>query len=149
MLIKIILSIVGLAYALSPFDLFPDFVIGFGWIDDILLIVLLWKLYKYYIARKYYREYNQTYSRQSKDDRYYENSGNSQQGKNEFRTKNPYEVLGVPRNATQDEIKSAYKQLAGKYHPDKVSHLGEEFRELAEERFKEIQEAYQRLKING
>jgi DnaJ-class molecular chaperone len=35
--------------------------------------------------------------------------------------------------------------LAGQYHPDKVSHLGEEFRQLAEKRFKEIQVAYQEL----
>lgn len=149
MLIKIILSLFGLAYVLSPFDLFPDFIIGLGWIDDILLIILLWKLYKYYIRRKYYKEYTRNSSSETKDDRYYENFNNRQQTKGESETKNPYKVLGVARNATQDQIKHAYKQLANKYHPDKVSHLGEEFRELAEERFKEIQEAYQKLKING
>jgi DnaJ-class molecular chaperone len=54
-------------------------------------------------------------------------------------------VLGVGRNATSEQIKQAYRQLANQYHPDKVIHLGEEFRELAEKRFKEIQEAYQKL----
>ena len=44
-----------------------------------------------------------------------------------------------------EEIKNAYKQLANKYHPDKVLHLGEEFKKMAEERFKEIQEAYREL----
>ena len=59
--------------------------------------------------------------------------------------KTPYEILEFP-GASQDEIKAAYKKLADKYHPDKVEHLGEEFKALAEERFKEIQEAYEKLK---
>ncbi|HUT69368.1 MAG TPA: DnaJ domain-containing protein [Desulfatiglandales bacterium] len=42
-------------------------------------------------------------------------------------------------------MKNAYRKLANKYHPDKVDHLGDEFRVLAEQRFKEIQEAYQEL----
>ncbi len=48
-----------------------------------------------------------------------------------------YEVLGVSRNATQDEIKRAYRRLARKYHPD-VNPGDKE----AEQRFKELQEAY-------
>ena len=57
----------------------------------------------------------------------------------------PYAALGVARDAPAGEIKHAYRELANKYHPDKVSHLGEEFRLLAEKRFKEIQAAYQQL----
>jgi DnaJ-class molecular chaperone len=56
-----------------------------------------------------------------------------------------YMVLNVPRNASPEEIKTAYRKLVNKYHPDKVFHLGEEFRELAENRFKEIEEAYRKL----
>jgi DnaJ like chaperone protein len=59
--------------------------------------------------------------------------------------KDPYTVLNIHRNATQEEIKKAYKQLANKYHPDKVLHLGDEFKKMAEERFKEIQQAYREL----
>ena len=47
-----------------------------------------------------------------------------------------YEVLGVSKNASQDEIKSAFRKLAKKYHPD----ISKE--ENAEEKFKEVQEAY-------
>ena len=48
-----------------------------------------------------------------------------------------YEVLGVGRNASADEIKSAYRKLAIKYHPDRNPDL-----EDAEEKFKEASEAY-------
>ena len=60
--------------------------------------------------------------------------------------KDPYEVLGVARDATDEEIKSAYRELAKKYHPDKVSHLGDEFKAMAHRKFKEIQAAYEALK---
>jgi curved DNA-binding protein len=53
-----------------------------------------------------------------------------------------YEVLGVPRTATADEIKRAYRQLARKHHPD--LHPAAE-RTRAAERFKEINEAYEVL----
>ena len=59
--------------------------------------------------------------------------------------KDPYAVLGVDRSASEDEIKRAYRQLAAKYHPDKVTYLGEEFRELAAKRFKEIKAAFDAL----
>ena len=55
--------------------------------------------------------------------------------------KDYYEILGVPRNASQEEIKRAYKKLIKKWHPD----LNPDNREEAERKFKEIQEAYEVL----
>lgn len=57
-----------------------------------------------------------------------------------------YEILGLEPGATPEQIKSAYRKLSMQYHPDKVAHLGEEFRRVAEEKMKELNEAYQHLK---
>lgn len=55
-------------------------------------------------------------------------------------TRNPYEVLGMSPNASDDEIKTAYRELIRKYHPD--TNVNNPLADLAEERFKEVQEAY-------
>ncbi|MCD6123116.1 MAG: DnaJ domain-containing protein [Spirochaetales bacterium] len=57
-----------------------------------------------------------------------------------------YKILGVSRDASIEEIKTAYRKLATENHPDKVANLGEEFVKLAEEKFKVIQEAYQEIR---
>ncbi|RKY03146.1 MAG: hypothetical protein DRP54_00280 [Spirochaetes bacterium] len=62
------------------------------------------------------------------------------------RISDPYAVLGISPSSSNEEVKKAYRELANKYHPDKVSHLGNEFIELAKKKFIEIQEAYQRIK---
>ena len=54
--------------------------------------------------------------------------------------KNPYEILGVSENATDAEIKAAYRNLAKKYHPD--NYADSPLADLAEEKMKEINEAY-------
>ena len=55
-------------------------------------------------------------------------------------TKNPYDVLGVSPSASDDEIKKAYRDLTRKYHPD--ANVDNPLADLAEEKFKEVQEAY-------
>ena len=64
--------------------------------------------------------------------------------------KDPYEVLGVPESATDEEVKKAYRALSRKYHPD--ANVNNPNKAQAEEKFKEIQQAYQkimRIRENG
>jgi DnaJ like chaperone protein len=56
-----------------------------------------------------------------------------------------YKILEIDKAATPEEIKKAYRTMAKKYHPDKVIHLGEEHQKGAEEKFKQVQEAYEHL----
>ena len=57
-----------------------------------------------------------------------------------------YKILEVSPDATDQQVKKAYKYLAIKHHPDKVSHLGIDVQRSAEERFKNIAEAYEKIK---
>ena len=57
-----------------------------------------------------------------------------------------YTVLEISPSATDDEVKSAYRRLAMKNHPDKVASLGPEIQKAAEEKFRKIQAAYETIK---
>jgi DnaJ like chaperone protein len=57
-----------------------------------------------------------------------------------------YATLGLTKGADMEEVKKAYRKLSMQYHPDKVRHLGDEFRTVAEEKMKEINQAYDYFK---
>lgn len=59
---------------------------------------------------------------------------------------NDYAILGVSSSDSNEDIKKAYRKLAIENHPDKIEHLGEMARKKAEENFKKINQAYQRIK---
>jgi DnaJ domain len=63
-------------------------------------------------------------------------------GENGF---DPYQILRITTGASKEEIKAAYFNLIKQYHPDKVSHLGQEFQKLADEKAQLINRAYQVL----
>jgi len=147
---KYLIYLLLILYALSPLDLVPELIAGhLGLIDDVIVIGAM---YWYFIRRPaklraqsaQYQKTSYSQGRERKEEGFKENHQGAQAGKG-FTKKDPYEVLGLARSASLDEVKDAYRQLANKYHPDKVNHLGDEFKELAEKRFKEIQEAYQEL----
>jgi hypothetical protein len=61
-------------------------------------------------------------------------------------TKDPYVILNIPRNATQDEANAAYRKMAQMYHPDKVAGLAPEYHEIAEKKMKDINAAYEQIR---
>ena len=150
---KILFIILAIIYSLFPYDILPDFLVGWGWLDDLVI----WGLLARYLytqkkkASSYYQYYRK--SQEAFQNNYRQEGGGKKSSAGQARSgdaaavKDPYTVLGVDQNASQEEIKKAYRQLVNKYHPDKVAHLGDEFQKLADKRFKEIQQAYQILNI--
>lgn len=57
-----------------------------------------------------------------------------------------YQILEIDSQVPNEDVKKAYRRMANKYHPDKVAHLGDELRVLAEEKFKALNDAYQEIK---
>lgn len=65
----------------------------------------------------------------------------------QFRPSNDsnYKILEITPDATNDEVKKAYRKMAIKYHPDKVATLGEDIQKAAEEKFKAVSQAYEAI----
>lgn len=132
--------ILSALYLLSPIDLLPERGLGrFGLIDDILVIAALY----WYMVR---RPALLKAGRAGDGEKAGPGEGDSGEARGDaVGEQDPHKVLGVAEHASPEEIRRAYLDLANKYHPDKVDHLGEEFKALAHRRFKEIQSAYERL----
>ncbi len=171
--VKIILILAGLAYLISPFDLIPDLFIPYlGWIDDTFIIAAIIYLLKFGRLPNFLRKKGPKQSFKSGNTGFKTNSGSytrsdffsgnryagresgagqssdasgNRRTDEEKREKDPYVILGVSRNATKEEIQAAYKKKVKQYHPDRVSHLGEELQRLANQKFVEIKEAYDTL----
>lgn len=150
-LIPILLIILGIFYVITPYNLLPSFIPVIGWIDDIAVTALMVYYIKYgrlpdFVNRLLGRMPGG--ARGNSGDRnghrtYQQKPGSGTHGYTGER--NPYDVLGVSSNASHDEIHSAYRKLVQQYHPDKVSHLGQEIQDIAAKKFVEIQIAYERL----
>ena len=158
--LKTIVIIFTLAYLVSPMDIIPEMFIPYvGWIDDGFI---LWVIY--YLLR-YNRLPELAFFKKNGPSSFFkrrpasgtENPGgrsgprnrkeqaSSQTGRTFQESDNPYEVLGLKPDATPEQIQAAYRELAKKYHPDRLSHLGEDFAHLANEKFLAIQKAYDKL----
>lgn len=130
--------IIALIYLLSPLDIIPG-VHPVAWLDDIVVLVLLYR----YLS-KYWRGKGSGQPPFGNRQKPHQQS-QPHDGEPSGKPRTPHEILGVPQDADPQKIRAAYRDLANQYHPDKVAHLGEEFQKMAEERFKEIQQAYDTL----
>jgi len=89
-------------------------------------------MYTHYSESRYYSE-----------SRSYQTSSYSSQ---KSYLESDYKILEIESTATDAEVKKAYRTQAMKHHPDKVSHLGEEIRKAAEEKFTKLNQSYERIK---
>jgi len=123
---KILICLFAGLYLISPIDAFPDFAL-IGFVDDLFILVLAVYLLRSWLPQRQHQKSKRA------------------EGENRARTKDPYHILGIDQRANKEEIERAYKRLAAKYHPDKVTHLGKDFQELAHRKFIEIQKAYRQV----
>lgn len=99
-----------------------------------------------YTYRSSYKTNNQSSYQQSYQRDYQSNnSGSGQKTESESRDYY-YSVLGIFSNATDDEVKKAYRKLAMECHPDRCANSSEEVRKHANERFREVNRAYEAVK---
>ncbi|MDD9304406.1 MAG: DUF1232 domain-containing protein [Desulfobacter sp.] len=166
--LKIILILFGLAYLISPFDLIPDLLVPWvGWIDDSLVLWSVYYLIRYgelpwfLFKKKAGTPFSGRPQGNKASGRPKPNQAESDQAESGSKTQSrarpknrpkskanpkeqgqdPHKILGVPKTAAWSEIQEAYKIKIKQYHPDKLSHLGDEFSALANEKFLEIQAA--------
>jgi DnaJ-domain-containing protein 1 len=129
----VVFILAGLVYLIWPFDMAPDYIAVVGWLDDLLVLGVT-----IYMAA------------QSMKRRVKSGPGRTRQKTAPPRSddeilRDPYEILGISHDASAEEVKNAYRRKMAKYHPDKVDHLGDDFKKIAEEKAKAIQEAYERI----
>lgn len=167
--LKLILILFGLAYLISPVDIIPDLMLPFvGWIDDGLVLWCVYYLIRYgelpwFLFKRPGKRQKptgprvrsgnagkaaagETSHRDSGNTRAKTDQSQAKTDQSQTETASAHEILGVDRNASWKEIQKAYKEKIKQYHPDKLSHLGEEFSSLANEKFLQIQAAYNELK---
>jgi len=147
--------IVGaLGYFIFPMDAIPDFIPGVGYSDDLgVLIVALTAVLTHIKPehREQARELIQwKWTRTTPKDGEHEEAcgqGNNDHKNGHYKDLANSEqycarVLGLEGNITSSAIRERYLALVKRYHPDRVQHLGVEFQKMAEQKLKDINEAY-------
>jgi hypothetical protein len=144
-MIRFLLVLLWVLYLIAPYDLIPDLLPGLGRLDDLFLLgYLYWNYFRKATGSRSWPHGEHTGAQPRSENTGY-GAGGSTNAEKPRSPRDPYLILGVERTASIEEIRQAYRTQAGRYHPDKVTHLGEEFQVLAKERFQEIQWAYESL----
>jgi len=139
---RILPILAALLYVISPVDLAPDFLPGLGWVDDLLVLgLLLWYLIRQRGQLPWDVQWGRTGGPWTRRPR----PPSPEDLTVDFSQMDPYTLLEVSPQASPEEIKAAYKRAVARYHPDKVTHLGKEFQELAHKKLLAIQQAYEIL----
>jgi len=142
MLRQILPIVLGLLYLVSPIDAIPDLLPGVGWLDDLLILALVaWTVMS---QRRGMNPWDVLRDRLG-GGRGRRSAPRPEDLTADFSQMDPYALLEVSPNASAEEIKSAYRRAVARYHPDKVTHLGPEFQELAHKKLLAIQHAYESL----
>ena len=98
-------------------------------------------------VRSFLQDFLRQASQRSGPKRDWNLGGSSFSGGGRSVPKSAYEVFGLPRSASDDEIRARYRELISKYHPDKFAGLNDpEFSRLAAEKFQQVQGAYEELR---
>lgn len=124
-----------LAYWISPIDLIPDRLGLIGRLDDLAFSLMMFWAFDYAQTLDSLMAQSKRNGRKSQED----------PAPGQPESDDPFVILGISRNAGPEEIKAAYKKQMGTYHPDKFSHLGKEFEEIARRRTQDIIKAYRQL----
>lgn len=133
----------GVAYVVSIIDVIP-----ISFLDDLVVIIAMVWFFTSWLPKNRHRIYWFSPKTQARPQADQEGAAGPAEGaqKGEF---DPFEVLNVSPGASPEEVKTAYREMLSKYHPDKVSHLGDEFQKIAHDKALDIQKAYETLGGKG
>lgn len=144
-----------LAYFVWPMDFIPDLLLpGIGSVDDVVLVIIALRTVSRCVRPKHVEQARRLLGGKSKKKqeaqaRRKEDGPRNSRGRSHTRNEAYYaDILGLEGDRSPSCVKSRYSCLAKKYHPDRVQHLGDEFREMAEQKMKAINEAYQYFKTH-
>ena len=133
-----LLVLVALAYFVSPIDIIPDLLLpGIGSVDDFVLLVITLRAISRYVRPKHIKQARcllgcKYSNKQEERSRERKNGQHNSRNRTYMRKEDYYaEILGLNGDMSVSHIKSRYSDLARKYHPDRVQHLGSEFHEIA------------------
>lgn len=135
--------LLGLVYIVSPIDAIPDFIPGVGWLDDLFVLgFLVWYLSS---QQRGFSPWDLFRGRVGDPRARRPSAQRPEDLSADFTQMDPYTLLEISPGASPEQIKAAYRHAVSRYHPDKVTHLGPEFQELAHKKLLAIQDAYEAL----